>query len=670
MKIRSIAPIVLGCLLLFNCQNPFGAKPDRSSGSSASLTVSITAPAARTVTATASDYEAVISTLAIEVDDSSGATFTTPSNIAYSSGVTYTFQQISPGACTITVNAYDSSDALSATGSRSVTIAADSTQSVTVPLSITQSASTGGFSLAIRWPLSTGLAYISATLDGVAIAAPTVTADAANYSATLAKTNVQGGSRRLAISFKAAAAATTAIGPFLESINIWDGVTSSQWVDSSGNCVTERVFDASEFASGDCSLVGLSLSGGPVLAPTFNSSTCTYAFSGAALVAGTTYGFTLQSRSGSQVVTCAFNGTDRPLTEVSPTISNGSFTAISGSNTIEVVVTAADRQSKRTYKLITAAPIASSADLAMVSADLSGSYYLVSDITIPGDWTSIGGSTSSPFTGVFNGAGHTITYSTTTATGFFFAIGSSGVIESLGVAGTLACLGGAGGIAGDNYGLIAGCTSSVSINAGNHAGGIVATNYGRLSRCVSTGYVHGTTDHTGGIVGMSYGDVEYCHSSGTVDGPGIGKGGLIGEWVSGAVAQCYSTAAVSGNYAGGLIGSVAGTGLVCTNCYARGNVSGGSNVGGFIGGRISGGASSFRYCYATGAYTGTPDLGPFVGYNVSFSYASCYSTIAQGSVSVVLPAAGTTLPVGFSPTIWGVDPALVINNGYPYLLNL
>jgi hypothetical protein len=66
-----------------------------------------------------------------------------------------------------------------------------------------------------------------------------------------------------------------------------------------------------------------------------------------------------------------------------------------------------------------AGPIGSAADLAKIGTPgypLSGNYELTADITLPSGWTPIGSGTA-PFTGTFNGRGHSITINSLPSTG-------------------------------------------------------------------------------------------------------------------------------------------------------------------------------------------------------------------------------------------------------------
>ena len=113
------------------------------------------------------------------------------------------------------------------------------------------------------------------------------------------------------------------------------------------------------------------------------------------------------------------------------------------------------------------------------------------------------------------------------------------------------------------------------------------------------------------MVGYNYrGDVNQCSSTGTVSGVDC-IGGLVGDIAAGTISECFSSVTVSGSgqYVGGLIGYMSS---MVQDCYATGNVSGGSYVGGLIG-KASGGTSTSN-SYSTGSVSGSSSVGGLVGY--------------------------------------------------------
>ena len=186
---------------------------------------------------------------------------------------------------------------------------------------------------------------------------------------------------------------------------------------------------------------------------------------------------------------------------------------------------------------------------------------LDTDIDLTGkDWMPIG--TSNPYTGTFDGGGHTIKGLTVTTNdeyaGLFGWLGDAGTVKNVVMEG-------------------------VQITK-NHSSGFA-----------------------GGVAGFSWGTIENCSVSGSVSGT-VYVGGVVGAQWNGSITGCSSSATVKGTvYVGGVTGQT-NSSATLTACYATGNViieiaptkniSGGGLVG-FNGGK------GVRACYATGNVTST-----------------------------------------------------------------
>ena len=200
------------------------------------------------------------------------------------------------------------------------------------------------------------------------------------------------------------------------------------------------------------------------------------------------------------------------------------------------------------------------------------------------DWMPIG--TSNPYTGTFDGGGHTIKGLTVTTNdeyaGLFGWLGDAGTVKNVVMEG-------------------------VQITK-NHSSGFA-----------------------GGVAGFSWGTIENCSVSGSVSGT-VYVGGVVGAQWNGSITGCSSSATVKGTvYVGGVTGQT-NSSATLTACYATGNViieidptkniSGGGLVG-FNGG------SRVRACYATGNVTSTGNstgnvhIGGFLGDNYT-TVTACY----------------------------------------------
>ena len=191
------------------------------------------------------------------------------------------------------------------------------------------------------------------------------------------------------------------------------------------------------------------------------------------------------------------------------------------------------------------------------------------------DWTPIG--TSNPYSGTFDGGGHTITGLTFTTNdqeaGLFGWLGKAGTVKNVVMEGVQ--------------------ITSNQIYAGS-IGGVVGYSWGTIENCSVSGSVSGTV-YVGGVVGAQIGgSITGCSSSATVKGT-VDVGGVAGQTNSSAtLTACYATGNVTieinpaKNIAGGsLVGMNAGSSLLA--CYATGNVTstgsstGNVHIGGFLG---------------------------------------------------------------------------------------
>jgi hypothetical protein len=145
-----------------------------------------------------------------------------------------------------------------------------------------------------------------------------------------------------------------------------------------------------------------------------------------------------------------------------------------------------------------------------------------------------------PFAGVFDGNGHTISHLTLRSQG--------------------RCAGLFGGLRGGqvkNLGVV-----DVNIAAlDGPVGGLVGHNSGTVTGCYSTGLVSGERNDVGGLVGYSDNSITHCYSGAAVSG-NHAVGGLVGfnryaDYGEISIRSCYSTGTVTGTAGwgvGGLVG--------------------------------------------------------------------------------------------------------------------
>jgi filamentous hemagglutinin family protein len=247
---------------------------------------------------------------------------------------------------------------------------------------------------------------------------------------------------------------------------------------------------------------------------------------------------------------------------------------------------------------------------------LAGDYALATNLNATGTTyheSIIAGARSplaspTPFTGMLDGLGHTITGLTIAASGIVSGTAYVGLIGKL--SSTLFVNKLSGTVS--NIGLV-----GESIAGQEYVGGLVGDNaFGTVQTSYTTGAVSGG-GYVGGLVGWNDGGpVQSSYATGAVSGS-MNVGGLVGDSVSGIVQNSYATGAVSGiTNVGGLVGQNQ-TGTVETS-YATGAVSGGANstnLGGLVGYNQAG---TVETSYAIGAVSGgagSSNLGGLVGLN-------------------------------------------------------
>jgi hypothetical protein len=279
-------------------------------------------------------------------------------------------------------------------------------------------------------------------------------------------------------------------------------------------------------------------------------------------------------------------------------------------------------------------------DLQGINGGLTGHYALGSNIDANAtkNWNGTAGfapiGTSTPFTGTFDGLGHTISNLminlTTLNVGLFGDTGAGAAIRNVGlIGGSVTGGAGTGGLVGNNgIGVpISGSYNTGSVSGAAGTGGLVGSSTtGAITDSYATGSVSGAAG-TGGLVGSNTdGAISNSYSTGNVDGHGgAGVGGLVGSSTSGAISNSYATGSVVHGAAGtgGLIGS--NTSGPISDSYATGNVdgAGGAGVGGLIGSNTSGAISK---SYATGSVIGAAGTGGLIGSNTSGPISDSYAT--------------------------------------------
>ena len=258
------------------------------------------------------------------------------------------------------------------------------------------------------------------------------------------------------------------------------------------------------------------------------------------------------STSDSTVATVAADGTVTPVA------------GATANDTAVITVTTVDGGKTAACTVTVKAPvdISNSAGLTAIAADpesMNKSYRLTADITgVTAPIGLVSGDTPIPFTGDFDGDGHTITlgitsgltisqdFYTGTLAGLFAAVGDiagnpggRGKVYNLKVAGSIGISGADNVCAGGVVGVmmpgaeVRSVASSVAVTVSGsgdaNAGGIVGVSMGTVSNVYTTGNVSATTSGTasayaGGIAGVALGTVSYAYATGAVSAEGTGTG--------------------------------------------------------------------------------------------------------------------------------------------------
>jgi len=173
-------------------------------------------------------------------------------------------------------------------------------------------------------------------------------------------------------------------------------------------------------------------------------------------------------------------------------------------------------------------------DLAKINENLEGTYILMNDIDCDGlALPTIGASNQTPFRGIFDGQGYTISNFTVAPSQYTGLFGyNTGTVRNLNVA---------------NFKLV---VENTSITAALYAGGVVAYNAGVIEKCTSQGgnirVITAYHRYGGLIVGFSQGIIQHCYATGSVyisqtknNRNTSAAGGIVAS-NSGLVTSCYT----------------------------------------------------------------------------------------------------------------------------------
>lgn len=204
-------------------------------------------------------------------------------------------------------------------------------------------------------------------------------------------------------------------------------------------------------------------------------------------------------------------------------------------------------------------------------------------------------STIPTFGGTFDGNGRTIsglkiTHSET-PNGLFGILQEQAVVKNLKVSGGLVSSGDSsnvGGIVGENYGMVTGCTFTGNVSGESNVGGIVGINAvtGQILACRASGSIVGDK-MTGGIAGCNLGVIGTCQNSAYVNtvsvDPTLSPEDIKLDFSLDVSKLSSMDTSTSASDTGGIAGYSSGIVSDCANNAPIGYPHIGYNVGGIVG---------------------------------------------------------------------------------------
>ncbi|MFA5220370.1 MAG: GLUG motif-containing protein [Bacilli bacterium] len=269
-------------------------------------------------------------------------------------------------------------------------------------------------------------------------------------------------------------------------------------------------------------------------------------------------------------------------------------------------------------------------------------YKLVENIDLDGiysmgeGWEPIG-HTEVPFTGSFDGDGHTISNlcinrQYQNGIGLFGSIAQYSEIRNVGLINVdITGRHYVGGLVANNEGIITNSYVTGKVSGVTYVGGIIAQNINSITDSYFDGIVSQVKGHesdelycAGGLIGYNYeeGLISECYSLGTVQSEGNGIGGFVGKNF-GLITDSHAISSVTGyNEVGGMIGYNEG---IVNNSYGDCSVTGGYWVGGLVGSNYD--VNAFiTNSYFTGTVSATLSfIGGLVGENCGGTISKCYT---------------------------------------------
>jgi len=257
-----------------------------------------------------------------------------------------TFHGLNAADWTINVVAYNNATPIGQ-GNATTTVISGSSAAINIPIIFSGFPSGNGtLDIPLSWANTVGVDYLSWSIDGGP--ATTVTGTSTTMSAALSP-----GVRVLVLTFKKGGAGGTPAGTFVESVNVFSGLTSNSWIDSTGTLQSTMTFSASNFLSSNASLGTLSVwdastTGTP---QTIGFSSTTYPYNLTTIPASNSLVFTPTTSIDGQAISYSWNGgSSTPITSGSVS-ANLPFVTSNYDNVLKITVTAPDGATTQIYTL-------------------------------------------------------------------------------------------------------------------------------------------------------------------------------------------------------------------------------------------------------------------------------------------------------------------------------
>ncbi|MCF7840895.1 MAG: T9SS type A sorting domain-containing protein [Candidatus Marinimicrobia bacterium] len=291
------------------------------------------------------------------------------------------------------------------------------------------------------------------------------------------------------------------------------------------------------------------------------------------------------------------------------------------------------------------------------------------------------------FGGVYDGQGHTIHNLIINRPGqdyvaMFGRNSDNAVVKNLGITGNDTISGSrwTAALVGLNFGVVDSCFATVNIKGHGDSGGLVGENQNLVTQCYATGDVNApTSTYIGGLVGLNSGTaalIELSFATGEVNGNNQ-VGGLCGRNSYGIIRNSYARGAAhkgdaANNWAeiGGLVGRLNSTNApYIINCYSTGEVNFGSysaHSGGLVGSDtyVNDVSSSFWDMETSNRDDSHGGTGKTTA---EMKSVVTYTSTATTGLDTIWDFVGNPNDDASDNDYWTIDPAGIVNDGYPYL---